>query len=159
VEDLRLRRCGVCGGVLTTCRACDRGRRYCVGECAASAERTREKRAGERYRKSAKGKAKKAAQGRARRERQKASEGDRRRDEEAARGTVRCQEVAMPEPKPTAVAVETTAKKSAAVEWRLVYGRAQAREARALLGECATCWKCKRRGLVVEKRAAAGRRW
>ena len=68
-ESYRLFSCGRCAGQVRICRDCDRGNRYCAGECAAVRRRESLHRAGARYQCSYRGACRHAARQSAWRER------------------------------------------------------------------------------------------
>ncbi len=53
--ELRFRKCGRCQGGFVICRRCDRGHRYCSGECSAAARQETNRAAQRRYRMSDEG--------------------------------------------------------------------------------------------------------
>ena len=69
-ESYRLYSCGCCARQVRICRDCDRGNRYCAGECAADRRRESLHRAGVRYQCSYRGASRHAARQSAWRERQ-----------------------------------------------------------------------------------------
>jgi hypothetical protein len=60
-ESYRLYNCGRCAQQVRICRDCDRGNRYCAGECAQTARRDSLRRAGDGYQLSYRGACKHAA--------------------------------------------------------------------------------------------------
>jgi hypothetical protein len=60
-ESYRLYSCGRCARQVRICRDCDRGNRYCAGECAAVRRRESLQRAGARYQCSHRGASRHAA--------------------------------------------------------------------------------------------------
>jgi hypothetical protein len=69
-KTYRLYNCGRCAQQVRICRDCDRGNRYCAGECAALRRRESLLRAGRRYQRSYRGACAHAARQSAWRERQ-----------------------------------------------------------------------------------------
>jgi hypothetical protein len=69
-QSYRLYNCGRCAEQVRICRGCDRGNRYCPGECAGLRRRESLRRAGRRYQRSYRGAYAHAARQRAWRERQ-----------------------------------------------------------------------------------------
>jgi hypothetical protein len=69
-KTYRLYNCGRCAQQVRICRDCDRGNRYCAGECAGLRRRESLLRAGERYQRSYRGACRHAARQSAWRERQ-----------------------------------------------------------------------------------------
>ena len=69
-KTYRLYSCGRCAGQVRICCDCDRGNRYCAGECAPIRRRESLRRAGERYQLSYRGACRHAARQSAWRERQ-----------------------------------------------------------------------------------------
>ena len=68
-KSYRLYSCGRCANQVRICRDCDRGNRYCAGECAQMGRRESLRRAGERYQLSYRGACNHAARSRALRKR------------------------------------------------------------------------------------------